>query len=133
MLSSRAHAIIVTNRGTRQATAQTRKTAETTISKPAAQTSKGHDHSRASATSAVRRATRGANCPKHDNSSNSNNANNNNSSSSGNKDVNNLNVDFVLCTVESAADGAITSVQTEGAIVDNVKVTHSNDLGSVTS
>ncbi len=32
---------------------------KTTISKPAARTSRGHDHSRASATSAVRRATKG--------------------------------------------------------------------------
>ena len=58
-LSSRAHVSTATNRGTRQATAQTRKMIEATISKPAAQTSKGHDRSRASATSAVRRATKG--------------------------------------------------------------------------
>jgi len=59
MSSSRAHAIIALIRDTRQVTAQTRKMAEATISKPAAQTSKGHDYSRASATSAMRRATRG--------------------------------------------------------------------------
>jgi len=42
-------------------------------------------------------------------------------------------VEFVLCTVESAVDGAITSVQTEGAIVDNAKGMSSDDLGSVMS
>ncbi len=42
-------------------------------------------------------------------------------------------MEFVLCTVESAVDGAITSAQTEGVIVDNVKGICGDDLGSVTS
>ena len=42
-------------------------------------------------------------------------------------------MEFVLCTVKSAVDGAITSVQTEGVIVENGKGMCGNDLGSVTS
>ena len=57
--SSRAHVITAANRGTRQLISQTKNRVEATINKPTAQTSKGHDHSRASATSAARRATRG--------------------------------------------------------------------------
>ena len=42
-------------------------------------------------------------------------------------------MEFVLCTVESAVDGDITSVQTEGAIMDNNNGLRGNDLGSMTS
>ena len=42
-------------------------------------------------------------------------------------------MEFVLCTVDSAADGAITSVRTEGVIMNNAKGGHNNDLGSMTS